>query len=47
MDINPYNSQFTIINGHNGSNIINATSNILEYGYYNITNYTTGMYITS
>ncbi|GAB1864343.1 N-acetylmuramoyl-L-alanine amidase [Camponotus japonicus] len=39
IEINQYNSQFTIINGHDSSIIINTTNNILDFGYYNITNY--------
>ncbi|XP_029678047.1 uncharacterized protein LOC115244498 [Formica exsecta] len=39
MEINRYNSQYTIINGHDSSIIINTTNSILDFGYYNITNY--------
>lgn len=45
MEINRYNSQYTIINGHDSSIIINTTNSILDFGYYNITNYKNGMYI--
>ncbi|XP_011055834.1 PREDICTED: uncharacterized protein LOC105146903 [Acromyrmex echinatior] len=40
IDINQYNSQFTIINGHDGSIILNTTNSILDFGLYNINNYT-------
>ncbi|XP_025158841.1 uncharacterized protein LOC105184757 isoform X2 [Harpegnathos saltator] len=39
MKINQYNSQFTIINGNNGNIMMNITNNILDFSYYNITNY--------
>ncbi|XP_072752616.1 uncharacterized protein [Anoplolepis gracilipes] len=39
IEINRYNSQFTIINGYDSSIIINTTNSILNFGYYNITNY--------
>ncbi|XP_070159046.1 uncharacterized protein [Polyergus mexicanus] len=39
MEINRYNSQYTIINGHDSNIIINTTNSILDFGYYNITNY--------
>lgn len=45
MEINRYNSQYTIINGYDSSIIINTTNSILDFGYYNITNYRNGMYI--
>lgn len=45
IEINQYNSQFTIINGYDSSIIINTTNNILDFGYYNITNYRNGTYI--
>jgi len=44
IKINPYNSQFTIINGHDGNIIINTTNSILDFYYFNITNYRNGMF---
>ncbi|KAL6254281.1 hypothetical protein P5V15_014896 [Pogonomyrmex californicus] len=38
IKINRYNSQFTIINGYDGSIMINTTNSILHF-YYNFTNY--------
>jgi hypothetical protein len=45
MKINRYSSQYTIINGHDGSIMINATNNITDFNYYNATNYRNGMSI--
>ncbi|XP_050446645.1 uncharacterized protein LOC126849116 [Cataglyphis hispanica] len=39
MEINRYNSQYTIFNGYDSSIIINTTNSILDFDYYNITNY--------
>ncbi|XP_053983620.1 uncharacterized protein LOC128878955 isoform X1 [Hylaeus volcanicus] len=39
IDLNPYNSNFTLINGNNGVPIINSTSNILEFNAYNSSQY--------
>lgn len=47
MKINQYNSQFTIINGNDGNIMMNTTDSILEFGYYNKINYTSGMYISN
>lgn len=41
IQISPYNSKFTIINGYDGNVTLNTTNSILDYGYYNLTNYTT------
>ncbi|XP_018398035.1 PREDICTED: uncharacterized protein LOC108776035 [Cyphomyrmex costatus] len=40
IDVNQYNSQYTIINGCDGSIMLNTTNSILDFGLYNITNYT-------
>ncbi|XP_071627923.1 uncharacterized protein [Temnothorax longispinosus] len=40
IKINPYNSQFTVINGRDGGIMINTTNSILDIGYYNTTHYT-------
>ncbi|XP_029166918.1 LOW QUALITY PROTEIN: uncharacterized protein LOC114937565 [Nylanderia fulva] len=37
--ISRYNSRFTIINGYDSSIMINTTDTILNFNYYNITNY--------
>ncbi|XP_025994720.2 uncharacterized protein LOC105203338 [Solenopsis invicta] len=39
IKISRYNSQFTIMNGHDGSIMLNTTDSILDFGYYNMTNY--------
>ncbi|XP_014480886.1 PREDICTED: uncharacterized protein LOC106747658 [Dinoponera quadriceps] len=39
MKINPYNSQFTIINARDGSIMMNTTDDILDFANYNKTNY--------
>ncbi|XP_076168965.1 uncharacterized protein LOC143147534 [Ptiloglossa arizonensis] len=39
IDINQYNSNFTLINGYNGVSIINSSSNILEFNAYNSSHY--------
>ncbi|EZA47608.1 hypothetical protein DMN91_012408 [Ooceraea biroi] len=39
LKVNRFTSQYTIINGHDGSIMMNTTSNILNFGHYNITNY--------
>lgn len=44
IKINQYASQFTIINGYDGSVMINTTDSILNFGYYNTINYTNGMF---
>lgn len=44
MKINPYNSQFTIINGYDGNIMINTTNSILDFGNYTM-QYENGMYI--
>ncbi|XP_012535365.2 uncharacterized protein LOC105836104 [Monomorium pharaonis] len=43
IKINPYNSQFTIMNGGDGSIMLNTTNSILDFGYFNMTNYTNGI----
>ncbi|XP_011864273.1 PREDICTED: uncharacterized protein LOC105560092 [Vollenhovia emeryi] len=40
IKINQYNSQFKIINGRDGSIVLNTTDSILDFGYYNKTHYT-------
>lgn len=47
IKINRYNSQFTIMNGHDGSIMLNTTNSILTFGYYNITHYKNGMFTYS
>lgn len=44
IKINRYNSQFKIINGYDGSIMINTTNSILDFGYYNKTRYMNGMF---
>jgi len=44
IKINRHNSQFTIINGHDGNIMLNTTDSILDFYYFNITNYTNGTF---
>ncbi|XP_043261314.1 uncharacterized protein LOC122402521 isoform X2 [Colletes gigas] len=39
IDVNQYNSNFTLINGHDGNPIINSTFNLLEFNAYNSSHY--------
>ncbi|OAD54860.1 hypothetical protein WN48_06060 [Eufriesea mexicana] len=39
IDVNQFNSNFTLINGHDGIPIINSTSNILDFYAYNSSHY--------
>lgn len=39
VDINQFNSNFTLINGHNGIPMINSTYNILDFYAYNSSHY--------
>lgn len=44
IDINQYNSNFTLINGQDGTLMINSTFNILDFYAYNLSRYENGMY---
>lgn len=46
IKINRYDSQFTVINARDGSIMMNTTSSILEFFYYNVTRYMNGMFIS-
>lgn len=40
IEVNQYNSNFTLINGYDGSTMINSTFNISEFQVYNLSHYT-------
>lgn len=44
VDINQFNSNFTLINGYNGIPMINSTYNILDFHAYNSSHYKNSMY---
>lgn len=39
ININQFNSNFTLINGQDGTTMINSTSNILDFHAYNSSHY--------
>ena len=44
IDINQFNSNFTLINGQDGTLMIDSTSSILDFYAYNSSHYENGAY---